>query len=219
MGKARNIVVDGAHKGKHISVDIRDNLVINESFTKMITINSATCKEYMLLTEDVTKSASSAITRGLVGGAFLGGVGLLAGLSAKNVGVYNVILTYRDDTQDLIEIDESYYKKLVASIGLLNTNNNAFNLANKEKEDLSSVAMFSGDVEYQKLSASHHGTLFLTHNAVSFVSHDGNVKETIELNRISGITTLLGNLNINCGLKTYTFKTAQAKEWKQKINR
>ena len=217
MGKAKNKVIDGVHKGKSISTNLKNELTINESFTKTISLNSCTCKEYLLLTEDTTKSASSAMARGLLGTILIGAPGLLAGLSAKNIGIYNVIITYRDNTQDLIEIDETYYKILVSSIGLLNANNPAFNNANEKKTELFDTALFYSDVEYVKISASHYGTLFLNKNDISFISHDGTINEIIDLRKISSVTSLFNTLNIACGLKTYSFKTDKSKEWKSQI--
>ena len=95
MGKAKNKVIDGVHKGKSISTNLKNELTINESFTKTISLNSCTCKEYLLLTEDTTKSASSAMARGLLGAILIGAPGLLAGLSAKNIGTCKLCMADR----------------------------------------------------------------------------------------------------------------------------
>ena len=56
------------------------------------------------------------VARGLVGGALLGPVGLLAGgLSAKNKGIYQVAVQFKDGSRSLIEIDDKIYKALISS--------------------------------------------------------------------------------------------------------
>lgn len=48
-----------------------------------------TIESYELITDEHRKSAKSGIARGLVGGALLGPVGMLAGgMSAKSKGIY-----------------------------------------------------------------------------------------------------------------------------------
>ena len=58
-------------------------------------------------------SASSAISRGLVGSFFLGPVGLLAAASAKKKGVHVIAIEFKDGKRSLIEVDDKIYKKLL----------------------------------------------------------------------------------------------------------
>jgi len=58
----------------------------------------------------------SGVTRGLVGGALLGPVGLLAGLSAKNKGTHVIAIKFTDEKQSLIEINEKLYKTLIQTM-------------------------------------------------------------------------------------------------------
>lgn len=53
------------------------------------------------------------MTRGLVGGALLGPVGLLAGLSAKNKGTHTLVIEFKDGKKSLIEVNEKIYKLLM----------------------------------------------------------------------------------------------------------
>ncbi|WP_245238279.1 hypothetical protein [Paenibacillus etheri] len=61
---------------------------LQTGFLKTITIDKNTIEDYEIMDETHSKSAVSAVGRGLVGGFLLGPVGLLAGLSAKSKGVH-----------------------------------------------------------------------------------------------------------------------------------
>lgn len=53
-------------------------------------------------------------SRGLVGGALLGPIGLLAGgMSAKSKGVYQVAVVFKDGKRSLLELDDKRYKALM----------------------------------------------------------------------------------------------------------
>ncbi len=78
-----------------------------------IFINKDTVESYELITDEHRKSASSGVARGLVGGALLGPVGLLAGLSAKNKGIYQVAIAFKNGRQSLVEVDDKIYKSLI----------------------------------------------------------------------------------------------------------
>mgnify|MGYP004443717327 CR=1 FL=1 len=82
--------------------------------TQPVEVNKDLIEDYEVLTEEHRKSAASGVGRGLVGGALLGPVGLLAGaLSAKNKGKYNVVLQFKDGKKSLAELDEKHYKLLL----------------------------------------------------------------------------------------------------------
>ena len=78
-----------------------------------IKLDKSTIAEYELVTEETMKSGTSAVARGAVGAVLLGPVGLLAGLSAKNKGVYNVAIMFKDGRKSLLEIDDLLYKELM----------------------------------------------------------------------------------------------------------
>ena len=61
-------------------------------------------------------SGWDAILRGVAGMTLLGGVGILAGLTAKTKGIYTVAILWKDGEKSLIEIDEKLYKILVKSM-------------------------------------------------------------------------------------------------------
>lgn len=111
---AKNKVIAGDFEG-YIVVGFFGSLSINKplSFSPGIPLNKDTVTNYELVTEETRKSASSGIARGAIGGFILGPIGLLAGLSAKNKGTYNVIINFKDGKKSLLEIDDKFYKNLV----------------------------------------------------------------------------------------------------------
>lgn len=111
---AKNIVLAGDYEGKGIAI-IGGNkgIGIVTSFMKFIMLDKTTVESYELITDEHRKSASSGIARGLVGGALLGPVGLLAGVSAKNVGTYQVAIQFKDGKRSMVELDDKNYKMLL----------------------------------------------------------------------------------------------------------
>lgn len=112
MANAKNKVVAGDFEGKKVE-EYSHQLVIKDSSGIVKPINDATVEAYELITEEVIKSGTSAILRGSIGVAVLGPVGILAGLTAKNKGTYNVAIQFKDGMKSLIEIDDKLYKLLI----------------------------------------------------------------------------------------------------------
>jgi hypothetical protein len=79
-------------------------------FMKTISLNKETVERYEIITEEHRKSGTSAILRGSVGAAVLGPVGILAGVSAKNKGTYQIAIEFKDGKKSLIEIEDKAYK-------------------------------------------------------------------------------------------------------------
>ncbi|HIQ73250.1 MAG TPA: hypothetical protein IAA51_02395 [Candidatus Cottocaccamicrobium excrementipullorum] len=113
---AKNKVIAGDYEGRGvIAVMGRVSIVIG--FGKNYYLTKDVVESYELITDEHRKSAASGVARGLVGGALLGPVGLLAGgLSAKNKGIYQVVLQFKDGKRSLIEIDDKIYKALIKSL-------------------------------------------------------------------------------------------------------
>lgn len=70
---------------------------------------------YEIVSQDTTKSTSSALTRGIIGGALLGPIGLLAGLGAKNKNCIKIAVYWKDGKKSLIQLTsasqiETFYK-------------------------------------------------------------------------------------------------------------
>lgn len=109
---AKNKVIAGDYNGKAIMQTL-GIVSLQTGFLKSITINKSTVEEYEVMDESHSKSAVSAVGRGLVGGFILGPVGLLAGLSAKSKGTHVVAIQFKDGKKSLIEMDEKIYKALL----------------------------------------------------------------------------------------------------------
>ena len=117
MAKAKNMVIAGDYEGKGLT-NLGDDVVIVCGFklSSAININSSTVESYEVITDEQRKSAASGVARGLVGGVLLGPVGLLAGgLSAKNKGIYQLAIQFKDNKRSLIEIDDKLYKLIIKS--------------------------------------------------------------------------------------------------------
>lgn len=114
---AKNLVIAGDFIGKAVSViGGIPQIVLSKKWTENRPLDKCDVEQYEVVTEEHTKSAVSGAARGLVGGALLGPVGLLAGgLSAKNKGEYTVVIQFKDGKKSLIEVDEKVYKAIVKS--------------------------------------------------------------------------------------------------------
>lgn len=116
--KAKNMVIAGDYDKKLVMVLRRSTeklVIVLKTFGKdrLLAIDKNTVDSYEVVTEDSTKSASSAIARGALGGFLLGPVGLLAGVSAKNKNSHTIALQFKDGKKSLIEIDGKLYKLFV----------------------------------------------------------------------------------------------------------
>ena len=116
MGSSKNKVIAGDYEGKQI-LCTAGKVVIVLGFLKQLELNKHTVKDYEVITDEHRKSAKSGVARGLVGGALLGPVGLLAGgLSAKSKGVYQVAVEFSDGKRSLIEMDDKAYKTIIKNL-------------------------------------------------------------------------------------------------------
>lgn len=109
---AKNKVIAGDYNGKIIGASF-GQLYIGVGFGKNLYLNKDVVESYEVITEEQRKSAASGVARGAIGVALLGPVGMLAGLSAKNKGTYNVAIRFKDGKNSLVEIDDKIYKELV----------------------------------------------------------------------------------------------------------
>ncbi len=107
---AKNKVIAGDYNGAAVAAMLGSVLV------GKVVVDKSTVNAYEVVTEEQRKSAASGIARGLVGGALLGPVGLLAGLSAKNKGTYDVVIAWKDGKRSLIEVDDKIYKAMVKKL-------------------------------------------------------------------------------------------------------
>ena len=117
MASAKNQVIAGDYNNYKVTSNGTYGCITNSNFLNAVAyLNKREVESYELITEDKVKSGTSAILRGMVGAAVLGGVGILAGLSAKNKGIYTIAIQWKDGKRSLIEIDDKLYKKFMAEM-------------------------------------------------------------------------------------------------------
>lgn len=114
MAKVKNKIVAGKYEGHNLAKDSGKIFFVVYP-GDMIYIDDKTVKSYELVTEETWKSAKSGVARGLVGGALLGPVGLLAGLSAKNAGEFHLAVEWVKGGSSLITLNEKFYKLFTQS--------------------------------------------------------------------------------------------------------
>lgn len=115
MAKAKNKVIAGDYEGKGVGAggSISPSFIML-GMLKSINIDKENVNSYELITDEHRKSAKSGVARGLVGGALLGPVGMLAGgLSAKSKGIYQVAIEFKDGKKSLLEVDDKIYKSII----------------------------------------------------------------------------------------------------------
>ncbi len=111
---AKNRVIAGDYSGKQVLGGGISQVGISMSLFKTLYLNNTTVESYELITDEHRKSAASGVARGLVGGVLLGPVGLLAGgLSAKNKGIYQIAIQFKDGKRSLIEVNDKIYKAII----------------------------------------------------------------------------------------------------------
>lgn len=114
MAKSRNKVIAGDYEGKVLGGNEIVGVFISIGFTKTLYLNKDNVESYELITDEHRKSAKSGIARGIVGGALLGPVGMIAGgISAKSKGIYQVAVQFKDGKKSLLELDDKLYKSLI----------------------------------------------------------------------------------------------------------
>jgi hypothetical protein len=115
VAKAKNKVVAGDYEGKMVMQNF-GIVSISTSFTKSFELNKDNVEEYEVIDESSRKSATSAVGRAFVGGAILGPVGWLAGLSAKSKGTHVVAIEFKDGKKSLLEINDKIYSALMKKL-------------------------------------------------------------------------------------------------------
>lgn len=112
MAKAKNKVIAGDYNGYKVSVSV--GTVSLSLFVPVVDIDSSTVKSYEVITDEHRKSAKSGVARGLAGKMLLGNVGAMAGVySAKEKGIYQIAIEFKDGKKSLIEVDDKIYKLII----------------------------------------------------------------------------------------------------------
>ncbi len=110
---ANNMVIAGDYEGKGVGVSVKGPF-ISIKLGKMLILDKSSLESYEVITEETQKSAASGVARGLVGGALLGPVGMLAGgLSAKNKKSVVMVLQFKDGKKSLVEVTDNVYKAIM----------------------------------------------------------------------------------------------------------
>lgn len=116
---AQNRVIAGDYKGKFIFKSGR-KLVVKKFIE--LPIEKHWITSYEVINDEHRKSAASGIAKGLIGGALLGPIGMIAGaMAADNASTYHIAIQWKNGKQSLIEIDADYYKILMTSLFGVNT--------------------------------------------------------------------------------------------------
>ena len=112
MAKARNKVIAGDYKDGTVRVSF--GTVKISCFIKVIEVNHRTVKRIEVVDDKQKRSTSSAITRGLVGGAIGGPAGaIIGGMTAKTKGVYHISIYFKDGKRSLVEVDDNIYNSIL----------------------------------------------------------------------------------------------------------
>lgn len=116
MAKAKNKVIAGDYQGKSVLCSL-GQVSISTGLFSSIDVNKKNVSNYEVVTDEHRKSAASGVARGLVGGALLGPVGMLAGgISAKSKGIYQIAIEFNDGKRSLIEVDDKIYKAITKAL-------------------------------------------------------------------------------------------------------
>lgn len=105
-----NKVIAGDYLNQKIIIE-SGKAHIKLDFGKKLKLSLNTVESYDIVNEQYKKSIISGALRGAIGGSLLGPAGLLAGgLSAKNKGLHQVIIQFKDGKKSLVELDDKTYK-------------------------------------------------------------------------------------------------------------
>ncbi len=111
---AKNRVIAGDYSGKQVLGGGVAQAGISMGFIKQLYLNNTTVESYEVITDEHSKSAASGAARGIIGGALLGGVGAIAGaMSAKEKGIYQIAIQFKDGKRSLLEVDDKIYKAII----------------------------------------------------------------------------------------------------------
>lgn len=111
----KNRVISGEYQGCSIG-KIPELIYIKKGLTN-ITISKRSVLNYLVIDQNTIKNTSSIIARGALGAFVLGGIGaLVGGLTAKTKNIHTVAIEFKDGKKSILELDDEYYKILLASL-------------------------------------------------------------------------------------------------------
>ena len=113
MANAKNKVIAGDYYNYKVSASV-GVVTISLLLVETITVDKTTVKNYEVITDEHRKSAKSGVARGLAGKMLLGNVGAMAGVySAKDKGIYQIAIEFKNGKRSLIEVDDKIYKLII----------------------------------------------------------------------------------------------------------
>lgn len=118
MSKAKNKVIAGDFNGSLVMLTF-DTVYFSSGFSKPMTIDSKCVETYEIVTDEHRRDVKSGISRGLMGAILLAPIGgaLIGGaagvFSAKQKGIYQIAIQFKDGKKSLIEIDDKIYKAII----------------------------------------------------------------------------------------------------------
>lgn len=117
-------VIEGDYKGSEVRIEWGGVAYIKAKGKEKVFLDSSTVKSYDILETNEKKSFSSGVTRGIVGGAVLGGVGALAGVnSAKSINSAKIKIQFKNGKCSLLLADKNVCDCII---------NKCFNLESEE---------------------------------------------------------------------------------------
>lgn len=110
---AKNMVIAGDCQGKGVGISVK-GVFITTKIMNPLYLTKENVESYEVITEEAAKSAASGAVRGIIGGAILGPVGMLAGsLSAKSKNTIVLAIQFKDGKRSLMEVDSNIYKNIM----------------------------------------------------------------------------------------------------------
>ncbi len=133
-------VIAGDYQGREIKTSWGGDIYINAKGGERIIIDSSTVKSYEVLEIDDRKSFSSSVTRGLVGGAVLGGVGAIAGInSAKSIKNAKIKIQFKNGKCSLLYVDKILYDAIINRCFNLDAEENTYTHQSQQTSSIPSA--------------------------------------------------------------------------------
>lgn len=110
-----NEIIKGDYKNEGARITRDLDIMYLKGWTNFITIpmTNETISKVSVLDHEERKSLTSTISRGLLGGFLLGGVGLLGGvLTGKSKNSYLVKIQFKDGKESIAEVDRKIFRKM-----------------------------------------------------------------------------------------------------------
>lgn len=115
MGRARNKVIEGAHKGKQVAHSGVNPYIILR-IAEPLPLDSSTIQHMEMIDSSSDISVASAATRGFIGEMLFGPIGLAAVGTADRDERYILGIVFRNEERSVIEVNGDLFQLITASI-------------------------------------------------------------------------------------------------------